>query len=217
MKKAFIFDMDGVLVDSEPVHYQIMTKVFEKVGLDLSQEYRHSLIGMAGIPIWMKLCSDFKLKKTPSEYLKFHRDVFFSEIENIEIPEVKGIFNLLEMLKERQLKLAVASSSEMNLIDLFLNRLNIRSYFQEIISGADLPKSKPSPEIFILTAKRLDCLPLECIVLEDSKNGVLAAKSAQMRCIGYQNPNSGDQDLSLADFIVKDIKKICDNLDFFLK
>lgn len=207
-KKAFLFDMDGVLIDSEPIHYEIMTRVFEKLHLNLTTSYRHSLTGMAGIPIWEKLKTDYQLPKTASEYLQFHREIFYEALTDYEIEPISGIRELISLLKENGYKIAVASSSEKKLIHTFLNKANLLNEFETIVSGADLPKSKPFPDVFLKTAELLQVAPEECIVLEDSKNGVTAAKAANMFCYGFQNPNSGEQDLTHADKIIFSINEI---------
>lgn len=208
MKTHFIFDMDGVLVDSEPIHYEIMTLVFSELKLDLSEEYRHTLTGMAGIPMWSKIVQDFSLPKSVNEYLEFHKEVFFRELPNKKVPEVQGVIKLIERLKTHGIKLAVASSSSRKLIDIFTEQLGVKSDFEVIISGADLPNSKPFPDIFLKVAEEFGTSPENCWVLEDSYNGVLAAKRARMTCIGFENPNSGNQDLSLADWRVKSMDEI---------
>lgn len=208
MNRFFIFDMDGVLIDSEPLHNQMMDLVFERLNLHFSTEYRASLTGMAGIPMWQKIASDRGLTQTPEELLKFHRELLFSELDDKSVPIVSGIKTLIERLIQQNYRLAVASSSEMNLIHYFLKKLKLFSFFDVIVSGENLPKSKPHPEIFIKTAELLGANPKNCIVLEDSKNGVTAAKNAGMFCIGFENPNSGNQDLSKSDWIVKNISEI---------
>lgn len=208
MYKNFIFDMDGVLVDSEPLHYKIMTQVFSELQLSLTKQYRYSLTGMAGMPMWEKIVKDYQLPKKASDYLAFHTEVFFRELPNHEITEVKGVIQLLQRLKEHEYTLALASSSSLQLIDVFTQKLGIHSYFDVIVSGQTLPRSKPFPDIFLKVASLWAVPTQDCIVLEDSYNGVKAAKSAGMKCIGYQNPNSGNQDLSKADIIVHSMDEI---------
>lgn len=208
MKNYFIFDMDGVLVDSEPVHYEIMTLVFSKLQLNLSATYRHSLTGMAGIPMWQKIVKDYNLPQSAEEYLNFHREVFFQELPSKNISEVKGVKELIKQLKDNNFHLAIASSSAMKLIEIFTEQLQIKSYFDVIISGANLERSKPFPDIFLKVAQEFSTKPENCIVLEDSTNGILAAKRANMTCIGFENPNSGQQDLSKADIKIKQMSEI---------
>jgi len=116
------------------------------------------------------------------------------------------LFELLSKLKGNY-KLAVASSSSHKLIDIIINRLNIRSFFDDFVSGADVVNSKPDPEIFLLTAKRLGVKPENCLVIEDSSHGVKAAKDAGMKCIGFYGSNTYLQDISAADKLIGDFSE----------
>lgn len=91
---------------------------------------------------------------------------------------------------------------------MILNKLEIIKYFDIIVSGDEVQNSKPSPDIFLLAAKLLCAMPNECLVIEDSENGVKAAKLAGMKCVGFKNPNSGNQDLTLSDTVVCSISEI---------
>ena len=108
--------------------------------------------------------------------------------------------------------LALASSSPRRIIDLFTSKTSTQSYFEFLLSGEEVPNGKPEPDIFLEAARRLGAAPAECVVIEDSANGVQAAVAAGMRCIGFQNPHSGTQDLKMADLVVdhfgKEKKKI---------
>ena len=107
------------------------------------------------------------------------------------------------MLYENKFKLAVASSAKRERIELVLNRFELTSYFDVIVSGYEVSNSKPHPDIFLKAAEKLKVDPKECIVIEDSANGIRAAKLANMFWIGYNNPIS-NQDLSEADIIIND-------------
>jgi HAD superfamily hydrolase (TIGR01509 family) len=107
-----------------------------------------------------------------------------------------------------KIKLAVASSSHKRMIEYVLKKLEIIDFFDSIVGAEDIDRSKPDPEIFLMSAKRLNVKPEECIVVEDSKLGVEAAKKAGMKCLGYFNPSSGKQDLSKADFVADDFCKL---------
>jgi len=107
-----------------------------------------------------------------------------------------------------KIKLAVASSSHKRMIEYVLKKLKIIDLFDSIVGAEDIDRSKPDPEIFLISAKRLNVKPEECIVVEDSKLGVEAAKKAGMKCLGYINPSSGKQDLSKADFVAEDFCKL---------
>ncbi|MDO5607411.1 MAG: HAD-IA family hydrolase [Capnocytophaga sp.] len=198
----FIFDMDGVLVDSEPMHKKILRQVCQSLGIDLSQEYFESLTGMAAIPMWAKIKEDTQRNESPEELTAYHREFFFEKLPSAQVPEVAGVKEVIQKLKANNYSLSVASSSPRRLIDYFTQQIDIQSYFDYIISGAELQRSKPFPDIFLKVATFYDVPPERFWVMEDSKHGVAAAKSAGMNCIGFQNPNSGSQDLSQADIII---------------
>ena len=111
-------------------------------------------------------------------------------------------------LKEHDIPTAVASSSPIEFIETNISNLGFNDYFQFLLSGNEVTNGKPAPDIYLAAAKRLNVMPQDCVVLEDSHNGVKAAKSAGMTCIGFQNPNSGIQDISMADTVIDSIKQI---------
>ena len=109
---------------------------------------------------------------------------------------------LIRRLYDKGLPLGLATSSWTKVMNTVLDTLGIRQYFKSIISGGELPESKPDPAIYLLSAQRLGTAPADCCVLEDTTNGLLAAKQAGMRAIAFRNPHSGQQDLTLADAVV---------------
>lgn len=118
------------------------------------------------------------------------------------------ISELIVDLYKNNFSLALASSSPHEQINYILENLGIKRYFHSTISGEDVKEGKPHPEIFLKAARSVGIDPESCVVIEDSHNGVTAAKNANMKCIGYKNPNSGNQDLSNADITVLSLKKI---------
>lgn len=208
MQPYIIFDMDGVLVDSEPFHKQILNKVFDIMGIHFTNEYYNTLVGSDGNSIWNKINADFKLNGVPEKLLKFHKDFFYKELEHNEMPSVTGVIELLESLKKDQFSLSLGSSSPKKLINIVVDRLAIRTYFDQLVSSEDVNKGKPNPDIFLEVANRYQKPSEDFVVIEDSKNGVIAAKTAGMKCIGYRNLNSGIQDLSQADIIVERFSEI---------
>ena len=121
---------------------------------------------------------------------------------------VPGVTELLERLREMEIPMAIASSSPRQFIEAVIEKIGIKQYFTEWLSGEEAEHSKPEPDIFLKVAGLLNVEPDECIVIEDSTSGIIAAKKAGMRCIGYRNVNSGNQDLSEADMIVNKIEEI---------
>jgi HAD superfamily hydrolase (TIGR01509 family) len=119
-----------------------------------------------------------------------------------------GIVELLEYLNKSDIKTALASSSSIEVINIFISKVGLGHYFQQTISGDSVKRGKPDPDIFIHAAKELQEEPEDCIVIEDSANGVKAAKLAGMKCVGFRNANSGDQDLTLADMVIDDFREV---------
>lgn len=211
MTRYFIFDMDGVLVDSEPMHQQIIHEVFQMLNISLSKEYiEKSLTGMSAIPMWEKVKKEAHRTESVEELLQTHRNYFYQRLPNMKIDEVEGVKQVLQHLKQYGFSLALASSSTRKLINFFTEKIEIAHFFDIIISGDDVRYSKPFPDIFLKVAATYGAPPNRFWVLEDSKNGVLAAKSAGMHCIGFKNINSGNQDLSRADIIIDSMYQITD-------
>lgn len=212
--KAVIFDMDGVLVDSQPYHFKADIDTMAEYGVIKDQKFYESFAGTLTADRMRTLKEMFGLD-APVEEMTIKRENMILDIMGKEdIKPVLGIPEFLRSIKEKVLTTAVASSSDYKLINLILDRLKIAKYFDSVTSGSDVKRGKPSPDVFLLAAERIGIEPAECLVVEDSENGVKAAKAAGMKALGYINPTSGKQDLSLADFITDDFKKI--SIDMFI-
>lgn len=209
MLEAVIFDMDGVIVDSEPFHREIEKGLFRDFGINISEEEHLSFAGMTSEQMWLSLKTKFNLPQSVTELKRLDTAKKFEYIRRMpEIKAVSGVVDLLKELSDFQVKLAIASSSPIEMIKIFMTRLELEKYFQKLISGEFVSRSKPEPEIFLYAAELLKVKPENCIVIEDSQNGVQAAKSARMKCVGYRNLGSGNQDLSLADLVIANFAKI---------
>lgn len=204
MLKAIIFDMDGVLVDTEPLHYKVNVMILEELGYKLEYEYYKQFIGSTPTYMCQSICNKYELDLSP-EQLKSIMDSTKDEVVKKEgFPKIDGVRDMIIRLAEAGFKMAVASSSPSKYIEQVVEALDIKQYFDFIISGETVQHPKPAPDIFLKAAQMLKVNPTECVVVEDSQNGVRAAKAANITCIGFMNPNSGDQDLSLADYIIED-------------
>ena len=183
MVKAIIFDMDGLLVDSEP-YWKIAEKIcFGKLGLQLDDELLRQVMG-------------FRLSEVVEHWYNYQAwgEKNFEAVEADVLSTVKqliqenanalpGVIQTLELCKTNGFKIALASSSAMSLIDVVVDKLNIRHYFDLLVSAEFEPYGKPHPSVFLTTAKQLNVLSTECLVFEDSVNGMIAAKAARMQCI----------------------------------
>lgn len=212
MIKAVIFDMDGVIVDSEPSHKKVFEKILKNLNLEISEEEYLSFIGTSNTHMWTILKKNYDLKETIEELVSNQIKENIEDFRRSNEKPIPGIVDLLKKLKNNDISTAVASSSPTEGIKLVLEKFRIEDYFDNILSGENLKRGKPAPDIFLMTANKLNVEPKHCVVIEDSENGVKAARSAGMRCIGFQNKNSGNQDLSNADIIVNSIEEINLNL-----
>ncbi len=217
MIEAVIFDMDGVLVDSEPCHTEIEKRQFQLNQLQISEEEHSQYTGIATDVMWREIASKHALPLPVEELIEQNRKEsigYFSEKN--EIPVMPGLVDLLENLKQKPYLLAVASSSFPEIIDIILRKTGLRKYFKVIVSSKEAGKSKPKPDVFLLAAKRLGVDPQKCLVIEDSKNGIKAAHTANMSCVAYQSPSVDPSKQKEADAVIKDftqlIPMLCPNL-----
>ena len=203
-----IFDMDGVLLDSEPMHQEIIYETFQLKGIPFDKTYIQTLTGMSAFPMWEKVKRDAQRTESVEELMQFHRNYFFKRLPEVKVPLVPHVKEVLEKFKNEGKHLSLASSSGRKLIDIFTQQTNIAHYFEVIMSGDDVQYSKPNPEIFLKVAQWYHLPATQFTVIEDSTNGVKAAKSAGMQCIGFQNPLSGGQDLSQADLLIHSMQEL---------
>lgn len=204
--KAVLFDMDGVLVNTEPVHYRMWKEAFRNRGLEVSYDVYKGCIGTTDDYlmdlIWEHYGRDFRGdKKLLEERMAIEARVPKEE----SYPEMPGVREMLQKLHEAGFLLAIASSSPISRIETAVDYIGIRRYFSLLNSGENVARSKPAPDIYLDTAGKLGVEPAECVVLEDSGNGSIAAVSAGMACVGLRNPDSGDQDLQKAKVIIHEL------------
>jgi len=206
MIRAVIFDMDGVIVESEHIHIEAEQQTMLKHGVRISAEELHAYTGTTAEFMFTELIRKYKLNTTFERIFSEKEGILFRLLEK-ETRPTKGVIKLLKKLKQKGIRLAIASSSDRKLIEYILRRLDISRLFDFVVGAEDIAHSKPNPEIFLKSARGLKVKPVECLVVEDAKLGIDAAKSAGMKAIGYRNPNSGDQDLSRADMIIYDFSR----------
>ena len=209
MLKAVIFDMDGVIIDSEPMHNKAYHDMFDEVGINVSTELYESFTGQSTINICKRLCDHFELEQTPETLVALkrkHYKHFFESNSNLGL--IDGVLDLIIDYHSNKLTLVLASSAAMTSINQIFERFDLNQYFSGKLSGGDLKESKPHPEIFIKAAEASGFKKEECLVIEDSTNGIEAAKAADIFCIGYDSFHSKNQDYSKADMVIKDFKDI---------
>ena len=209
MLKAILFDMDGVIVDTEPLHRKAYFQMFEDVNIDVSETLFTSFTGQATLHICNRLCDEFKLAQAPKELVRLKRKHFKFLFENDKsLQLIDGVLDLIKDYHQNGLKLVLASSASMPNINRIFERYDLNQYFVAKLSGADLKASKPHPEIFIKAAEASGFDKSQCIVIEDSTNGMKAANKAGVFCVAYKSEHSVNQDYSFADITIDNFKEI---------
>ena len=203
--QCVIFDMDGVIIDSEEIHKKAYYETFNSLGVDVSEELYKTMTGSSTINAFQKLVKHFNLNDIPEELVLQKRKRYVNYFENDPtLALVHGVKELIQFLNKQNLTLVLASSSAMVNINRVFSRFDLNQYFTAKISGADLTASKPHPEIFEKAAILGGVSKEQCIVIEDSDNGIKAANDAGIFVVGYENPLVSDQTLKDANLIIRD-------------
>ena len=202
MIQTVIFDMDGVLIDSEPIHQRVNQAFFKQVGTPVSQEfYQQNFIGLPVEQMLIYLKEQNNLKESVPEMLSRCSELLFQDFERSDLVPSEGAKELLEELKKKNYNLAVGSSSSPELIALIIRKLGLTEYFHHLVSGYEVKRGKPHPDLFLKIAEIFQTSPDECAVIEDSALGLEAAHTAGMKAVGVDNPASM-QDMSRAAITV---------------
>jgi HAD superfamily hydrolase (TIGR01509 family) len=204
-RSAVIFDMDGVLVDTEPIYIDIGRHLFRKLGIEVSQERIMSYVGVAAERMWAEIRRDFLLSQSLDELIQAERSEQWQRLSAMTlIPPTNGVVPFLKQLMTAGIRRAIASSTSLDLVQLIISKAMIGRYFEAVISGDQVKEGKPAPDIFLCAASELGCAPSECVVVEDSPHGIRGAKRAGMKTVGFANQVSRNLDLSEADMVITD-------------
>lgn len=208
-KKAVIFDMDGVIIDSEPIHSRVKMDTFAHFNLPFDEADLIHYMGRTSRVIFGEtLAKHGRTDVTAADMAAYKHEHYLEVLESGAIEPVAGSVEFIKALHEAGIPMALATSSNVRAMNAVLDNFGIRRFFSSILSGGELLESKPHPAIYLISAQRLGVKPEDCMVIEDTTNGIRAAKAAGMYCVAYRNPNSGEQDLSLADEVVDDFNEI---------
>lgn len=201
--------MDGVIVDTEPLHRKAYFQMFNDLEIEVPEDLYTSFTGYSTKKTCQTLIEKFNLDKT-YEYLTDIKRAYFKDYfgNDTDLELIPGVRKLIEHYYENDIKLIVASSSSMTTINMIFEKFGLETYFSGKISGADLKESKPHPEIFQLATKLANERIENCMVIEDSTNGILAANRANIFCTAYKSFHSHNQDYSLANIVITDYSEI---------
>jgi HAD superfamily hydrolase (TIGR01509 family) len=198
-----IFDMDGVLVDTEPIYFDITRTYLSKLGVRIPKSDLYRTVGISMPATFANLKTEYSLTTTVDEMIAEEFRIRSKRLRSMRsMPVIPGIIEFLAELAELDVPCAVASSSAVETISLILSKSGLDVFFSITVSGDEVANGKPAPDIFLEAAGRLDVPPERCLVIEDSPHGIEGARAAGMETVGFANPNSGNQDLSGADLVV---------------
>lgn len=208
MIKAVVFDMDGLIVDSEPIESDSIKILLEKYG-KTPIYHDNGLIHVPGTAgqTYQMLIDKYNLKVDIKTLRRNRRRIFTKLIKSKTFP-TSDLSNLIYILVTHNIKIALASNRNRKHIDLILTRMGVKELFEVILGPGKKIRHKPSPDIYITTAKKLKVKTEECLVLEDSESGIVAGKEAGMKVIAVPNIYTKNQDLSKADLIVNSLKAV---------
>ncbi len=209
--KAFIFDFDGVIVDSE-IHWDALAfDLYRSVIPTLDPAYEQNLKGRNAHDIYNMLAQDYGLAMSREEFmimLQTLTDKIYGELTKL----MPGLVDLVRRLHQRGIPTGVASSSERHWLEWAAKRLGVDHLFDPVIVAADVGIGKPDPAVYLECAKRMGFAPNECVAIEDSKNGLISAKAAGMACIGLHHVEGYVQDLTGADIEINSLNEITDEV-----
>ena len=196
--RAVIFDMDGVLVDSEPFGFEAMRRVMARYRLPYGEEENAEFLGRTTLDSCRILRTRHRLPESEETLADWYVEAMLEQIARGSIP-MAGVPEVLHGVRGAGYRMALASSAEVRVIDAHLAALAIRPLFEAVVSGTQVARGKPAPDVFLATAERLGVPAATCLVVEDSRNGLLAAKAAGMRCAVVPCAHTRHQEFGEAD------------------
>lgn len=190
LMKTVLFDMDGVLLDSEKIYYDSLNHYLKSLGCiqeNLSLEEFSLYTGTKSDVISANLKEKYHIEGTIDEITEGQDAYYALELDKLKkLVPMEGLVDFLEYLKQNNYKVGLASSSGLAWVSQVLNELSIEDYFDVIIHGGLVKNSKPAPDSYLLAAEKLNSQPSDCVVIEDSWNGIQAGKNADMYVIGFK-------------------------------
>ena len=207
--KAFIFDMDGVLVDSENLYKIIEKELFEEVGVQIDHQEHIAYQGCSNPVMWGLIKQKHGLPHPLDDLVRITEEKVINYFNSLQVIDpMPGVLDLLHWLKSNGILLALASSSTIEVINIILDKTGLTHFFDALVDSTEAGAGKPDPAIFLLALKKLGIAKENCIIIEDSTNGIRAAHAAGMYCIAFNGPGSEHQDQSAADWRISRFSEI---------
>jgi len=210
MIEAVIFDMDGVIVDSEGYHFRAFLDVLKNYNIVITKREYLDWVGITTEDIFRILKQKYSLPEDVGVLIDRKEKRVVELMRNIKL--ISGVKEFIGFLRDNGYRIALASGSDASVIEYIINKNNLRDRFEVITTLGDVKQPKPNPEMYLLTAHRLNVSPKNCLAIEDSEAGVNSAKNAGMYCIAVRNRWTVNHDVSRADCIVENLKDITQDL-----
>jgi beta-phosphoglucomutase family hydrolase len=202
--KAVVWDMDGVIADTIPLHFEVWHDMLQEMGMKFTQDDFKRVSGMRSEEVIQHILGG---DVAQIQSIARNKEERFRQRVKRRINLFPGVKNLLELFVTKGFRQVLASSAPKENVVLLINELKIGSYFDSIVSGEDVTWGKPNPEVFLIAARRLGVAPKNCIVIEDAIAGIRAAKAAGMRCIAVANTFPREE-LQQADLVVNSLEEV---------
>ena len=210
---AVIFDLDGLMVDTEPISYQAWQIVLKDFSCTLNEETYHYIIGRRSDESAQILNESLGLQTDAQHLLSRKKKAFESLISSHGIPVMPGLMKLVDALAEREIPWAVSTSSPKGYAENILSQIGLLKKCSALATGDEVPRGKPDPAIYLLAAKRLSVQPRQCLALEDSLPGCRAAKAAGMTTVAIPNSYIKKDALTFVNHTFDSLNDVADNLD----
>lgn len=208
---SVIFDMDGLMIDSEPFHQRAFDIVFQRFGKRLTEEENNKwYVGISDKDATEDMVKRFGLTLSPEELARAKQQVYLESLQLVEPRE--GLMELLKKLQEKGYKKAIASSSTPTEIEVVVGVLDIRDYFQVFCSALQVEHGKPAPDLFLFTANKLQSDVSRCVVLEDAPSGIVAAQAASMYSIAIPSRETRNKDFSNASLKLNNLLELASSI-----